>query len=224
VPFEPIAIIGAAARLPGADDLDSYWRLLLEGRDVVSEIPDGRWTKSHFFHPKPGQAGKAYTWAAGVLSDIEGFDAAYFGISPREAAQIDPAQRLLLELTAETLEDAGMPAAKLAGSRTGVFMGASGTEYGNQRLGDPAGANAYFMLGTTTGIVANRISYVFDLKGPSFIVDTACSSSLVALDLACSAIVSGEAEMALAGGVNMLLNPFPFIGFCSASMLSPLRL
>ena len=217
----PIAIVGAAARLPGAPDLEAYWDLLVNGRDAVTEIPDQRWCKAAYGHPDPGHPGKSYTWAAGVLSDPGAFDAAFFGISPREADQVDPAQRLLLELVWEAMEDGGQRPSRWAGSGAGVFIGASGTEYANLALGDPAAGNAYFMTGTTTGIAANRISYVFDLHGPSFIVDTACSSSLVALHQACQAIRSGEVGAAVAGGVNMLMTPFPFAGFSAAGMLSP---
>ena len=137
---EPVAIVGAAVRFPGAANLDAYWDLLIRGRNAVTEIPEGRWAKGAFHHPDPGQPGRSYTWAAGVLDEIGGFDAAFFGISPREADQIDPQQRLLLELAWEATEDAGMPASRLAGSRTGVFIGASGTEYGNLAMADPAAA------------------------------------------------------------------------------------
>ena len=188
---EPIAIVGAAARLPGAASVDAYWDLLAAGRDAVSEIPDGRWSKRFYFHPNPRQPGKSYTWAAGVLEDIEGFDAAFFGMSPREAEQVDPQQRLLLELAWEALEDAGIPSRSLAGGAAGVYIGFSSAEYANIRMGDPSGADAYFMAGTTASIAANRISYVFDLHGPSLVVDTACSSSLVALAQACSALAAG---------------------------------
>lgn len=216
-----IAIVGAACRLPGAPNLGAFWEVLHNGRDVVTEVPEDRWAKSFYFHPDPGQPGKSYTWSAGVLPDVCGFDADFFGISPREAEQIDPQQRLILELAWEAFEDAGIPPSKLAGSACGVYIGFSGAEYANARMGDPSSADAYFMTGTTGSIVANRVSYVFDLRGPSFIVDTACSSSLVALHQACEAIRRGEVESALVGGVNLLLSPYPFIGFCRASMLSP---
>jgi phthiocerol/phenolphthiocerol synthesis type-I polyketide synthase C len=195
--------------------------LLSSGRDAVTEIPDERWSKSYYFHPRRSQPGKSYTWAAGVLDQIDRFDAAFFGISPREARQMDPQQRLLLETTWEALEDAGLPAAKLAGSGAGVYVGVSSMDYATLRFGDPASGDAYFMTGMTNGIVANRVSYNFDLRGPSFAVDTACSSSLVALDLACSALTSGQAPVAIVGGVNLLAAPYSFIGFCQASMLSP---
>jgi acyl transferase domain-containing protein/SAM-dependent methyltransferase/acyl carrier protein len=218
---DPIAIVGAAGRFPGADSLDKFWNLLASGRDAVTEIPDDRWTKDFYFHPDPAERGKAYTWAAGVIDDIDQFDAGFFGISPREADQIDPQQRLLLELTWRALEDAGIPASKIAGSDCGVYIGASSGDYGDMRMGDPSSGDAYFMTGVTASILANRLSYIYDLRGPSFTVDTACSSSLVALDQACKAIQEKRVPMALVGGVSLLLSPYPFIGFCRASMLSP---
>ncbi len=192
----------------------------MEGRDAVSEIPDDRWDKRHFFHPDADEAGRAYTFRAGTLGDVAGFDAAFFGISPREAEQMDPQQRLLLELTWEAMESAGLTAERLAGSDTAVYVGVSSTDYADYRQGDPSGANAYFMLGSTLSIVANRLSYVFDLHGPSMAVDTACSSSLVALHEAVGAIRSGRCAQAVVGGVHLLLSPFPFVGFSKASMLS----
>ena len=218
---DPIAIVGAAGRFPGADSLEKFWDLLSSGRDAVTEIPDDRWTKDFYFHPDPAERGKAYTWAAGVIDDIDQFDAGFFGISPREADQIDPQQRLLLELAWRALEDAGIPASKIAGSGCGVYIGASSGDYGDMRMGDPSSGDAYFMTGVTASILANRLSYIYDLHGPSFTVDTACSSSLVALDQACKAIREKRIPMALVGGVSLLLSPYPFIGFCRASMLSP---
>src|SRR5579859_646407 len=218
---DPIAIVGAAGRFPGADSLEKFWDLLSSGRDAVTEIPDDRWTKDFYFHPDPAERGKAYTWAAGVIDDIDRFDAGFFGISPREADQVDPQQRLLLELTWRALEDAGIPSSRIAGSGCGVYIGASSGDYGDMRMGDPSSGDAYFMTGVTASILANRLSYIYDLHGPSFTVDTACSSSLVALDQACKAIQEKRVPMALVGGVSLLLSPYPFIGFCRASMLSP---
>jgi acyl transferase domain-containing protein/NADPH:quinone reductase-like Zn-dependent oxidoreductase/SAM-dependent methyltransferase/acyl carrier protein len=217
---DPIAIVGAAGRFPGADSLDKFWDLLVAGQDAVTEIPDDRWSKDFYYHPELGERGKAYTWAAGVIDEIDRFDASFFGISPREADQIDPQQRLLLELTWRALEDAGIPASRIAGSGCGVYIGASSSDYGDMRMGDPASGDAYFMTGVTASILANRLSYIYDLHGPSFTVDTACSSSLVALDQACKAIQEKRVPMALVGGVSLLLSPYPFIGFCRASMLS----
>ena len=218
---EPIAIVGAACRLPGAPDLESFWSMLLAGTDAVSEIPDDRWNKAQLYHPERGQRGKAYTFAAGVLGDVSQFDPAFFGISPREAVQMDPQQRLLLELAYEAIEDAGLDAARLAGEPVGVFVGGSSWDYLNLNIGDPATTDAYSMIGITLCSLSNRISYAFDLRGPSFTVDTACSSSLVALHQACEAIRAGQIGMAMVGGVSLLLAPQSYIGFCAASMLSP---
>jgi acyl transferase domain-containing protein/NADPH:quinone reductase-like Zn-dependent oxidoreductase/acyl carrier protein/SAM-dependent methyltransferase len=218
---ELIAIVGAACRLPGANNIDELWTLLSTGKDAVTEIPDERWSKDFYFHPDPAERGKSYTWAAGVIDNVDLFDAGFFGISPREADQIDPQQRLLLELTWQALEDAGIPAARIAGSGGGVYIGASSGDYGDIRMGDPSSGDAYFMTGVTASILANRVSYIYDLHGPSFTVDTACSSSLVALDQACKDIRAGRVPLAVVGGVSLLLSPYPFIGFCRASMLSP---
>jgi acyl transferase domain-containing protein/NADPH:quinone reductase-like Zn-dependent oxidoreductase/acyl carrier protein len=218
---EPIAIVGASCRLPGAPDLESFWHLLIDGIDAITAIPDDRWNKAAFFHPERGQRGKAYTFAAGVLGDVSRFDPAFFGISPREATQMDPQQRLLLELAYEAIEDGGIDVAALAGEQVGVFVGGSSWDYMNLNSSDPSTFDAYSMIGVTLSPLANRISYAFDLHGPSFTVDTACSSSLVALHQACEAMRAGQIGMALVGGVGMLLSPQSFVGFCQASMLSP---
>jgi len=197
---DPIAIVGAACRLPGAPDLDAFWSMLLAGTDAVTEIPDDRWNKAQFLHPEKGQRGKAYTFAAGALGDVSRFDPAFFGISPREAAQMDPQQRLLLELAYEAVEDAGIDLSRLAGRPVGVFVGGSSWDYLNLNVDDPSTTDAYSMIGITLCSLSNRISYAFDLRGPSFTVDTACSSSLVALHQACEAIRAGQISMAMVGG------------------------
>ncbi|MGH6811485.1 MAG: beta-ketoacyl synthase N-terminal-like domain-containing protein, partial [Methylocella sp.] len=216
-----IAIIGRACRLPGANSAGELWDLLSAGRCTVSRIPPDRWPLERLAHPRPKERGRSYTWAAGVLDDVWGFDPAVFGISPREAEQMDPQQRLLLELTWEALEDAGIRPSDMAGAETGVFVGGSALDYGNLRLHDAAAADAYFATGNSLAILSNRISYVFDLHGPSFTVDTACSSSLVALDAAVAAIQCGRIDTAIVGGVNILASPFGFISFSQATMLSP---
>src|SRR5215472_3830893 len=215
-----IAIVGASCRFPGADNLEGFWRLLESAGDAVSEVDDGRWSTRFYYHPNRNEPGKSYTWAAGLINAVDLFEPAFFGVSPREAAQMDPQQRILLELVWHALEDAGIPPSKMSGSCVGVYIGASTTDYSDLRLGDPAGADSYFMTGSTLSILANRISYVFDLRGPSLTVDTACSSSLVALHYACEAIRGQRIESAVVGGVNLLLAPYPFIGFSRASMLS----
>ena len=215
-----IAVVGASCRFPGADNLEEFWQLLVSAGDAVSRVGDERWSTRFYYHPNRSEPGKSYTWSAGLINGIDLFEPSFFGISPREAAQMDPQQRLLLELVWHAFEDAGIPPSKLAGSATGVYIGASATDYSDLRLGDPAGADSYFMTGSTLSILANRISYVFDLHGPSLAVDTACSSSLVALHHACEAIRGKRIASAIVGGVNLLLAPYPFIGFSRASMLS----
>ena len=217
---ESIAIVGASCRFPGAENLDEFWQLLVSAGDAVSEVDDRRWSTRFYYHPDRSEPGKSYTWSAGLISGVDLFEPSFFGISPREAAQIDPQQRLLLELAWHAFEDAGIPPSKMSGSATGVYIGASTTDYSDLRIGDPAGADSYFMTGSTLSILANRISYVFDLRGPSLAVDTACSSSLVALDHACEAIRNKRIAAAIVGGINLLLAPYPFIGFSRASMLS----
>src|SRR5690348_13776625 len=217
---ELIAIVGASCRFPGAPDLEAFWELLVSGTDAVTEVDEARWSKRFYYHPNPDEPGKSYTWSAGLLTGIDLFEPAFFGISPREAAQMDPQQRLLLELVWHALEDAGIPAGKIAGSATGVYIGGATTDYRDLRFGDPAAGDSYFMTGGTLSILANRISYVFDLHGPSLTIDTACSSSLVALHEACEALRQGRIAGAIVGGINMLLAPYPFLGFCRASMLS----
>jgi acyl transferase domain-containing protein/acyl carrier protein len=220
MPENPIAIVGAACRFPGAPDLDAFWDLLIAGRDAIQQVTDDRWSTRLYVHPERNQPGKTYTCAAGLIEHIDQFDAEFFGISPREALQMDPQQRLLLEVSWAAIEDAGLTGAQVAGSGTGVYVGASAADYANVRMGDPSSADAYFMTGNTLSIFANRLSYIFDLHGPSLTVDTACSSSLVALHLACEALREGRIDQALVGGVNLLLSPVPFVGFAQASMLS----
>ena len=215
-----IAIVGRSCRLPGAPNVAGLWDLLASGTCAVGKIPADRWAQERLIHPRGSERGRSYTWAAGVLDDIWGFDAAAFGLSPREVEQMDPQQRLLLELTWEACEDAGIKPSALAGSQAGVFVGASALDYGNLRILDAAAGDAYFATGNALSIVSNRISYVFDLHGPSFTVDTACSSALVALNEAVVALRSGRIDTAIVGGVNILTSPFGFIGFSQASMLS----
>ena len=194
--------------------------MLDSGEDAVSEVDPQRWSTRFFYHPDRSEPGKSYTWAAGLINGIDLFEPSFFGISPREASQMDPQQRLLLELVWHALEDAGIPTNKISASSTGVYIGASTTDYSDLRLGDPASADSYSMTGTTLSIFANRISYIFDLRGPSLTIDTACSSSLVALHHACEAIRNKRVATAIVGGINLLLAPYPYLGFCSASMLS----
>ena len=207
---EPIAIIGMGCRFPGgADDPDTFFRLLLEGRDAITEVPKDRWDIDAYYSPDPDAPGKMSTRYGGFLRDIRGFDPEFFGISPREAAGMDPQHRLMLEVSWEALESAGLPREKITGSQTGVFIGILGSEYHQLRVrrADPKQLDAHFGTGIICSAAAGRISYALGLRGPAMAVDTACSSSLVAVHLACRSLRLGECDLALAGGVNIILSP-----------------
>jgi phthiocerol/phenolphthiocerol synthesis type-I polyketide synthase C len=221
VGFSPVAIVGMACRLPGACNEGEFWRLLEEGRCAVGALPEGRWRPERYFHPRMAEPGFSYCFSGGYIADPFGFDPTVFRISPREAAQMDPQQRLLLEVVWDALEDCGIAPSAVAGSNVGVYVGASSLDYGNLFTVDPAAIESHFMTGNTLSVLSNRISYIFDLRGPSFTVDTACSSSLVAFAEAQAAISCGRIDMAIVAGVNLLLSPTSFIGFSRASMLSP---
>ncbi|MBV9688755.1 MAG: SDR family NAD(P)-dependent oxidoreductase [Ktedonobacteraceae bacterium] len=216
---EPIAIIGIGCRFPGnVSTPQAFWNLLITGTDAIGDIPADRWDIERYYHPNAAQPGKMYTLRGGFLEAFDRFDAPFFGISPVEAEQMDPQQRLLLEVSWEALEDAGLVPQQLAGTQMGVFIGICSIDA--KRWQDVAALNVYSNTGMTSSIAANRISYCFDLRGPSLSVDTACSSSLVGVHLACESIWKGECQLALVGGVNVILDPNLTIGFCKAQMLS----
>ena len=214
-----VAIIGYSFRFP-LTDTASFWDDLLNSRNLVTTVEPGRWSADAFHHPGKNHPGTSYTFAAGSIGDVSGFDADFFGISPREAALMDPQHRLLLELSWETLENAGVKPSSLSGSRCGVFIGIASTDYSYRLADDLAAIDAYTATGNTASTAANRLSYFLNLRGPSMIIDTACSSSLVAFHQACRSIISGESTQALVGGVSLHLHPYGFIIFSKASMLS----
>ncbi len=219
---EPIAIVGVGCRFPGgADTPAAFWQLLRDGVDAIVRVPPGRWDAQALYDPDPQAAGKMVIQWGGFIEDAQGFDADFFAIAPREAERMDPQQRLLLEVAWDALENAGQTREQLAGSSTGVFVGVCTNDYQHLRLSDRQQINAYDGSGTAHSIVANRLSYLFNLKGPSVAVDTACSSSLVAVHLACQSLRLGECETALAGGVNLILTPEPMIALSKAQMLAP---
>ncbi|MDQ0810408.1 acyl transferase domain-containing protein [Streptomyces sp. B3I7] len=216
-----VAVVGIGCRLPGGiTDLDGLWSVLRDGRDMVGEMPADRLPRQRVVDPETVRPGRSYTAAGGFLTDVASFDAAYFGMSPAEARHIDPQQRLLLEMAAEALDDAALPAGSLAGSDTCVYVGVSDPGYGVTLSMMQDHTSPHTMPGATLSLTANRLSYVFDLRGPSMAVDTACSSALVALDRACRTLREGTGRVALAGGVNVLSTPYPFAGFSYAGMLS----
>jgi len=221
---EPIAIIGKGCRFPGgANSPEAFWKLLRDGVDTITEVPEDRWNLDNFYDPEGTKPGKIRTRRDDFVDKIDEFDADFFGISPREASCMDPQQRLLLEVAWEALEDGGQAPENLAGSKTGAFIGISSSDYHDIQLSvsDRDSINAYTNLGGVHCVTANRISYILNFKGPSFAVDTACSSALVAVHLACQSIWNGESALAIAGGVNAMLRPESTIGFSKASMLSP---
>jgi acyl transferase domain-containing protein len=219
----PIAIVGIGCRIPGsAPGPDGFWNLLANGRDGVCEVPADRWDIDRFYDPDPDAPARISTrWGGFLDGPVGAFDAAFFGISRREAVSMDPQHRLLLEVAWEALENAGHDPHALAGSRTGVYVGLSTTDYHHLLLTRGQHAiDAYTASGSAHSIAAARISYVLDLVGPNLAIDTSCSSSLVAVHVACQALRAGECTMALAGGVNMLLSPEISIALSRSHMMA----
>jgi acyl transferase domain-containing protein/thioesterase domain-containing protein/SAM-dependent methyltransferase/acyl carrier protein/ribosomal protein S18 acetylase RimI-like enzyme len=222
--YEPIAIVGMGCRFPsGANSPEAYWQLLRNGTDAVTDIPSDRWDVDRYFDPDLAAPGKMYTRRGAFVDGVDEFDAAFFGITPREASDIDPQQRLLLEVTWQALEDAGIAPSSLNESETGVFIGLSSDDFATwlRNGSDPAGVNSYSMLGTARSVAAGRIAYVLGLQGPAVQLDTACSSSLMAVQQACQSLQAGEADLAIAGGVHLMLSPVPTVAFCKSTALAP---
>ncbi|MFI0241430.1 SDR family NAD(P)-dependent oxidoreductase [Streptomyces sp. NPDC016845] len=219
---EPVAIVGMAGRFPGADSVDELWELLREGRDTVGRVPADRWSSADLHDTDPLKSGKITSDQGGFLSDIARFDAAFFGVPAREAESLDPQQRLLLEASWHALEDGGIDPKSLKGTRTGVFVGITNSDYA--RLLEGAGLeglDAYFVSGTALNAAAGRIAYTLGLNGPTMAVDTACSSSLSAVHLAVQSLRRHESDQVLAGGVNLITAPSCSVAVSRAHMLSP---
>ncbi|MES2354843.1 MAG: amino acid adenylation domain-containing protein [Pseudomonadota bacterium] len=214
---EPIAIIGLGCRLPGSDTPDAFWQSLCEGVDAIRMPPDNRYDAQTFINRHPDLP--HLTWA-GFLDQVDQFDAQFFGIASYEAPHIDPQQRLLMEVAWEALENAGIAAAKLANTETGVFIGISTRDYEHIQQRSADDKNIYMATGSATSIAANRLSYLWDLRGPSIAVDTACSSSLSAVHLACQSLRTGDSNLAIAGGVNVILSTDSSMPFAQAGMLA----
>ena len=219
---EPIAIIGMGCCFPGgAENPESFWTLLQQGKDAISEIPPDRWNVDRFYDPDPNAVGKMYCRHIGFVDRLQDFDADFFGISPREARSLDPQHRLLLEVAWEALESASLTPDALSSLSTGVFVGICSNDYtyhllnrGEERI------DAYLTSGNAHSTAAGRLSYLLGLTGPCLAVDTACSSSLVAIHLACSSLRNRECDTAIASGVNRILSPVLNINFCKARMLA----
>ncbi|MFC7220673.1 beta-ketoacyl synthase N-terminal-like domain-containing protein [Streptomyces polyrhachis] len=220
---QPLAVIGLSCRLPGGSTPEQFWQSLADGHDATSRFPEERHSVTGFYHPDPDHPGTAYTLSGNFLDGpVDTFDPTVFGISPREAAGMDPQQRLVLELAWEAMEDACLPPSDLEGSRVGVFLGASTSDYVRmrQQKGSMADVDAYQLIGEPS-FLAGRISYTFGFQGPSMVIDTACSSSLVALEQAVQSLRSGACDMALVGGVNLMLSPYGFVLVSKLRALSP---
>jgi acyl transferase domain-containing protein/NADPH:quinone reductase-like Zn-dependent oxidoreductase/acyl carrier protein len=221
---EPIAIVGVGCRYPGGvDSIDGLWRVASEGVDAVREVPADRWDIDAYYDPNPDAVGKMVTRRAGMLDRVDGFDPAFFAISPREARALDPQQRMLLETSVEALESAAIATDKLAGSRTGVFVGGSTTDYGQLLMHSDGSAEPDHYAGTGGALnsLSGRIAFTFGLQGPCVTIDTACSSALTAVHVACQSLRARECELALAGGVNVVLLPDAMVLFSRWGMLAP---
>ncbi|HCK42148.1 MAG TPA: beta-ketoacyl synthase, partial [Planctomycetaceae bacterium] len=206
---EPIAVIGMSCRFPGGcNSPEAFWQLLDRGGDAITQVPADRWDAKSYYHPQPATPGKIITTDGGFLDSVREFDAHFFGIAPKEAASLDPQQRMLLEVSWEAMERAGVVPAQWNGQKIGVFVGISAHDYSRHLMARPLHEiDAYLATGNSHSVAAGRLSYTFGFTGPSLGVDTACSSSLVALHAACQGLHSGECRAALVGGVNCILSP-----------------
>ena len=221
---EPIAIIGMGCRFPGGVRTpQDFWSLLKSGRDVLRDIPSDRWDIDEHYNPAVTVPGKIYVRQGYYLDNIDQFDPQFFGLSPREAESLDPQQRLVMEVCWETLEHAGIAPTSLKGGKTGVFVGQYWDDYSSQRIycTDNRDIDRYAQLSALRGLTAGRICHILDSHGPAIQLDTACSSSSLAVHLACQSLRSGESDVALAGGVSLILAPEHLIGICQMAALSP---
>jgi acyl transferase domain-containing protein/acyl carrier protein len=219
-----VAIIGLGLRFPGSgSDPEQFWRMIAEGRDAVKLIPPDRWDRDAFYSPDSATPGKINTRYGAFLDDVRRFDAAFFDITPREAIRMDPQQRIFLETAWQALEDAGLPKLRIAGSDAGVFVGihSHSADYHAMQFDDPGSLDAYAAPGTAHDMIAGRLAYWLDLHGPAVTVDTACSSSLTAVHVACRSLRAGDCDVAIAGGVNLLLRPVVTVAAAQLHLLSP---
>ncbi|XP_034005889.1 probable polyketide synthase 16 [Trematomus bernacchii] len=218
---DDIAVIGIGCNFPGGEGLDNFWKVLLEGKNCVVDIPPERFDTTFWYDADESKPGKTQTTKAALIEGFNEFDHRFFGITEVEADFMDPQQKLLLQCTYRALEDAGIAMESISGTRTGVYMGLMNRDYEILQSNSPTTINHYNGTGTAMSVAANRISFTFNLTGPSFAVDSACSSSLVVLHLACQAIKQGDCDMALCGGVSCILEPRVFVALSKAKMISP---
>lgn len=215
-----IAVVGYAARFPKAETPEDMWELLVSGQSATGPLPANRWTE-YSSDPVTTEKLKKVNTTGGYLSDISAFDPEFFGLSPLEASNMDPQQRIILEVAYEALQNAGIPANELRGESVGVYIGSTNNDYGMLISSDPAEAHPYALTGNSSAVIPNRISYAFDFRGPSVSIDTACSSSLVSVHHAIRALRNGEADVALAGGINIMSTPFVSVAFGELGVISP---
>lgn len=219
---EPIAVVGMGLRFPGGiNDPESLWEALLEGRDLISEVPADRWDSETWYSPDPATPGRISTKWAGFLEDIRGFDAAYFDITAREAERMDPQQRIALEVACEAVENAGIPIDALRNSATGVFFSSYHNDYEHLQYADPASVSGRTLTGSLHSVIPNRISYALGLRGPSMSIDSACSSSLVACHVAAQSLRNRDCDVALVGGVNLIIAPELMVALSKGGFMSP---
>ncbi|KAM3860359.1 phthioceranic/hydroxyphthioceranic acid synthase [Diretmus argenteus] len=217
---EDIAIVGVGCNFPGGEGLDNFWKVLLEGKNCVSDIPEERFDTAYWYDPDDSKPGKTQTTKAALINGFNEFDHKFFGITEAEADFMDPQQKLLLQCTYRALEDAGVAMETISGSRTGVYIGLMNRDYETLLNNSPSSITHYNGTGTAMSVAANRISFTFNLTGPSFAIDSACSSSLVALHSACQAIKQRDCDMALCGGVSCIIEPRVFVALSKAKMIS----
>ncbi|XP_040022748.2 mycocerosic acid synthase-like polyketide synthase [Gasterosteus aculeatus] len=218
---DDVAVIGIGCNFPGGEGLDNFWSVLLEGKNCVVDIPPERFDTTFWYDADGNKPGKTQTTKAALIEGFNEFDHKFFGITEAEAEFMDPQQKLLLQCTYRTLEDAGMSMETISGSRTGVYIGLMNRDYEILQSDNPTTISHYNGTGTAMSVAANRLSFTFNLTGPSLAIDSACSSSLVALHLACQAIKQGDCEMALCGGVSCIIEPRVFVALSKAKMISP---
>ncbi|MED3024749.1 MULTISPECIES: SDR family NAD(P)-dependent oxidoreductase [Bacillus cereus group] len=217
---EPIAIIGLGGVMPGSETLDEFWDSIANEESLITEVPPSRWDWQSYYGEPQSEANRTNVKWGGFMKEIDKFDARFFGISPKEAEIMNPQQRIFMETVWQTIENAGYNTSHLSGSSTGLFVGVAGTDYNDSLINHKIDIDAYTSTGLAHSMVANRISYLLDINGPSEAIDTACSSSLVAIHRAVQAIHNGECEAAIAGGVNVMIHPTLHIAFSKAGMLS----
>jgi acyl transferase domain-containing protein/acyl carrier protein/SAM-dependent methyltransferase len=217
---EPIAIVGIAGVMPQSEDLDAWWEHLKNGQDLITVIPEDRWHWEDYYGDPAKEVNKSNSKWGGFMKEVDKFDPLFFGISPREAQMMDPQQRIFLETVWKAIEDSGQKVSELAGTRTGLFVGVGSNDYIDVLRSQPVALDGYTASGNSHSVLANRVSFLLDLRGPSAPIDTACSSSLVALHRAIEAIHAGNCDMAIVGGVQVILSPGAYISFGKAGMLS----